>query len=254
MTKKYGIGLAITLLCVLGVMSVQAIVSIGHDVSVKGTKIEVVGPGPNLQAIINRITDASATKPYLIKLGPGEYSVTTALVMKAFVNIAGHGRGVTILTGAISSASVAESSIVAGADNTSLLDVTVRNTGGGGTFSIAILNVGGSPRIERVTATASGGTVSIGVLNESSSPTMTQVTATASGGTTSYGVYNANSSAEPRIDHSYLQGAKAGIQFHNSGNNTRVTHTRIVGPVLNDPVGTTQCRGNYDENLVAVAC
>ena len=190
----------------------------------------------------------------MIKLGPGEYSVAAPLKMKSFVSIAGSGQDVTTLTGAVSSASIAKSSIVVGADDTSLTDITVTNAGGGDTFSIAILNIDGSPRIERVTAKAIGGTVSIGVLNESSSPTMNQVTAIASGAKTSYGVYNANASAEPRIENSYLQGTKAAIQFHESGIKTRVTHTRIVGPVLNDPVGTTQCRGNYDDNLVAVVC
>ena len=53
-------------------------------------------------AAVNSITDASATNPYLVVIGPGVYTVTSPVVMKPYVDIAGSGENVTKITGAIS--------------------------------------------------------------------------------------------------------------------------------------------------------
>lgn len=179
---------------VMAAMTVQAGVGIGSQVITTGTEIKVLEPGPDLQAIIDGITDEGPDKPYLIKLGPGEYTLTLTLVMAPHISIMGSGQGVTILTGAISSASTARSTIVKCASDTTLSDLSVENTGGGsaGSASTAIYCEGVfgglEPRVERVTATASGGTNNFGVHITYSWLTMTQVTATAAGGTRSYGV------------------------------------------------------------------
>ena len=138
MNKKLGIGIGIILLCVLGVKSVQAVVNIGPKVIRTGTEIKVLEPGPDLQALIDGITDAAVDKPYLIKLGPGEYTIepdmTTfeGLKIAPFISIMGSGQGVTILKGAVSSgAADATSAIVSGASDASLTDLSVENTGGG---------------------------------------------------------------------------------------------------------------------------
>ncbi len=145
-------------------------------------------------AAVNSINDAAAAKPYLVLIEPGVYTLTRTLVMKPFVAIAGSGRDSTTLTGAISTTSYdAISAIVSGADNATLLDLTIENTGGGG-VSIAVFNNGTSPVIQNVAVTASGGRFSYGVYNEyPSSPTMTDVTAKASGGSYNYGVFNSSS-------------------------------------------------------------
>lgn len=145
-------------------------------------------------AAVNSINDAAAAKPYLVLIEPGVYTLTQTLIMKPFVTIAGSGRDSTTLTGAISTASYdATSAIVSGADNATLLDLTIENTGGGG-VSIAVYNNGTSPVIQNVAVTAAGGRFSYGVYNEyPSSPTMTDVTAKASGGSYNYGVFNSSS-------------------------------------------------------------
>jgi hypothetical protein len=136
---------------------------------------------------VNSITDASATNPYLVVIGPGVYTISQTLVMKPYVDIAGSGENVTKITGAISTGS---SAIISGASHSTLSSLTVEHTGGG-SDARALYNDSASPMVTNVTATASGGTSNCGVYNyNSSSPTMTGVTATASGGTKSYGVRN----------------------------------------------------------------
>lgn len=131
------------------------------------------------------ITDASAGKPYLLKIEPGVYNLDTSpLTMKPFVDIEGSGELATRITRA-------SGSTLVGADNAELRFLTVENTGG--TFANrAIYNEDASPRLTHVTATAGGGFRSIGVFNfRSSSPTIIDVTVTASGGEgQAYGVLN----------------------------------------------------------------
>jgi hypothetical protein len=145
-------------------------------------------------AAVNSITDASATNPYLVVIGPGVYTVTSTLAMKGYVDIAGSGQNVTKITGAISSESSSISAIISGVNHSALSSLTVENRGGG-TYSVALYNNNAfdSLTISDVTATASGGTRNLGVDNHYSHPTMKGITATASGGTTNYGVYNLSS-------------------------------------------------------------
>jgi len=156
-------------------------------VSVKG------GDFTDPVAAVNSITDAAAENPHLVMIDPGVYTLTGTLVMKPFVTVAGSGRDGTTLTGAISTAAYdASSALVSGADNATLRDITIENTGGGA-ISIALYNNGSSPIIQNVKATASGGTYSYGVYNSSSSPIMIDVAASASGKAYSYDVFNSSS-------------------------------------------------------------
>ncbi|MHB8790930.1 MAG: pectinesterase [Desulfobulbaceae bacterium] len=143
-------------------------------------------------AAVNSITDASAAKPYLVQIDAGVYTLTQTLIMKPFVHIAGAGKDATTLTGAISTVSYdASSALVSGADNATLCDLTIENTGGGA-IAIAIYN-NSSPTIQDVIVTASGGRHNYGVYNEyPSAPSMIEVTASASGGTYNYDVYNSS--------------------------------------------------------------
>lgn len=158
------------------------------------------GDFTNPVAAVNSITNASGNNPYLVFVGPGVYTLSQTLFMKSFVTIAGAGQDATTLIGAISSSTATETSaIISGADNSTLSDLTVENTGGGD-YSIALYNNGTSPVIQGVTAIASGSTSNLGVLNISSSSVMTDVIATGSGGTTNRGVANANGSTPIMTD------------------------------------------------------
>jgi Collagen triple helix repeat (20 copies) len=56
-------------------------------------------------AAINSITDASATKPYLIKVMPGVYNIgnlgISNMVLKSYIDIEGSGEGVTKIVGSV---------------------------------------------------------------------------------------------------------------------------------------------------------
>lgn len=246
---------------ILYALAARADVSIGPDVIVTGTEIKVLRPGPDLQAIIDGIDDAfdPATgifKRYLIKLGPGDYTITAdgttgfGLVMKPFISIAGSGQGVTVLSGSISSSEAdSTSSIVTGASNTSISDLSVFNSGGA-EASIAIWNGGASHRMENIAVSASGGSSSnFGVVVSGAvTPIIRNVTAEA---------FQPNgvglvmlSGASPRIDSSTIQGPLAIIGV-NSG--ARISNTQLIGPVQADSPGN-QCRDTYDENLDDVPC
>ena len=136
-------------------------------------------------AAVNSITDASINNPYLVVIGPGIYTLSTTLNMKPYVSITGSGQQTTKLTGAISTnetpAASTSSALVTGADNASINDLTLENTGGN-TVSIALYNTGSSPTVKDVTMIASGGTFSFALWNKSSSsPIITDVIVSASG-------------------------------------------------------------------------
>jgi hypothetical protein len=209
-------------------------------------------------AAINFITNASAANPYLLLIGPGVYTLTQPLVMKPYVTIAGSGKNATTLTGAISSASM-DSFIVSGADNATLRDLTVSNTGGG-KYSMAVSTNGHkSPVIKNVILNASGGTNNYGIYIVESSPAMTDVTINVSGGTENFGIYlmyysspaisNVTTNVtggtgmlvygcSPVIRHSRITGSIKGID--SIGGETRVFHSSIVGGTTNSN-GTLTC-------------
>ena len=140
------------------------------------------------------ITDASATNPYLVVIGPRVYTVTSPIVMTPYVDIAGSGENVTKITGAISTAAAETSAIVLGANNATLSSLNVENTGGGN-VSIALYNYYASPMVKNVVVKASGGGSSYGIRNHHSSPTLIGVTATGSG--------QINRSLPPGIDEQF---------------------------------------------------
>lgn len=155
-------------------------------------------------AAMSSITDASATNPYLILIGPGQYTLTSPLVMKPFVDVSGSGETVTWLIGAISSASINETSaIVKGANNTTLSNLSVSNTGGTGySFGIYTTGLNVTARLQQLSVYAKGGIVNVGVLNStSSSPFITGVNIAVQGVTTqnSAGIYNGETSSPTMI-------------------------------------------------------
>jgi hypothetical protein len=150
-------------------------------------------------AAMNSITDASAANPYLLYIGPGQYTLTSTLVMKPFIDVTGSGEQVTWLMGAISSGVMDETSaIVKGANNAALSQLSVSNTGGGNN-SIGIFNTGlnVTARLQQLSVYAKGGDGNIGVLNDGSSPMMTGLNMAVEGTGTqeNVGIFNLNSSA-----------------------------------------------------------
>jgi hypothetical protein len=85
--------------------------------------------GAALRAALASITDASATKPYVLQLAPGSYELGgTTLAMKPDVSINGAGAEATRITGDIGSHFLSQA-LVLGAARTVLRGVTITNRG-----------------------------------------------------------------------------------------------------------------------------
>jgi hypothetical protein len=221
--------------------------------------------GQALLDALSGITDASATKPYLLYIEPGTYDLGTGwLQMKEHVDIQGAGELQTLITRSTPSTdctSAGSSSTVSGANNAELRFLTVQNMDGSNTgCPLAIFNDSASPHLTHVTAEASGsGTLAIGVLNSgTSSPTMTDVTVTTPGEAElgrSFGVIN-DATSSPTIRQSKLTGELA-LWVRNAGSTPgviKVALTQLEGEVLNTSSGTLRCFNNYDHNLAPVTC
>ncbi|MDG2218101.1 MAG: hypothetical protein P8L46_08645, partial [Acidimicrobiales bacterium] len=156
-----------------------------------------------LSAALDSINDASASNPYVVRIAPGEYTETSPVALKTYVDVEGSGQGITTITCACAGADYDASSatVSAGDIAAEIRHLTINNTGGD-SVSIGVHTedvVDGTVSMSDVTATGTGGTsYNYGVYNWSSSPSMMNVTATGTGGTYSYGVYNRSlSSSSP---------------------------------------------------------
>ena len=162
-----------------------------------------------LSAALASITDASATKPYVIKIAPGVYTETATVALKDYVDVEGSGQGVTTIECACSSNETAPKKhlaavVQAGAQDgltgvgviAEIRHLTISNTGGeGNDYSYGLYIEGPASNnpaklfsVLHVTATADGtqsspaATVaSTGVVIASrATPQLNYVTATAS--------------------------------------------------------------------------
>ena len=96
-------------------------------------------------AAVNSITDASAAKPYLVKVMPGVYDLgTSTLQMKAYVTLEGNGAENTIINATSAETESCNQGTVNGtinmADNSAVKNLTVNVTGGPGN-RVMVFNV-----------------------------------------------------------------------------------------------------------------
>ena len=122
------------------------------------------------------ITDASAAKPYLLKIEAGVYDLRDrTLAMKPFVDIEGSGEGVTIVR-----ATVESTGTIAGAASAELRSLTVENTAAA--RAIALRNDASGFRAAHVTCTAAtAGDATGSAQNSTGDVTLRSVTAHATG-------------------------------------------------------------------------
>lgn len=180
----------------------------------------------NPVAAMNSITDASATNPYLLLIAPGQYTLTSTLKMREYVDVTGSGENVTLLTGAISGNVFDENSaIVKGAMHATLSNLSIKNTGGHQySFGIHTTGLGVLARLQQLTISVTGGsTMNAGVLNSSSSPNMSEVNVAVSGGVNNIGIYNISSSSP------YMTGVNALVS---GGGTNRGVFNYTSSPVM----------------------
>ena len=249
--------------------------------------------GTMLINALNSIMDATASKPYLIKIGPGVYNVGSQNVrMQEYIDIEGSGEVITKITGNPDSGGV-----VCGADNSELRSLTVEHTGGT-TNAWAIWNYNVSPKIANVVAIATGGlTYNYGVSNFGAlaapqminvtsvatdgleynfgvsnhtyaSPYMQNVTAQASGGQFSHGIRNYNSASATLINVTAKGsgGLVTNVGMSNHGDEGTITAKNSIFAgttysLQNDPqfnlyIASSELNGpvNTDGNWNCVSC
>ena len=151
------------------------------------------GSGTNLVNALAGITDASATKPYLLKIEPGIYDLNgAALTMKEYVDIEGSGEKVTKITSSIDGSP--GTGTVVSSNNAELRWLTVENTATT-TFAIALWCSGVSGSIRHAALTASGASYNYAIYIDGGTLSAEDVSASASG-ITAIGAYVSSSTAD----------------------------------------------------------
>jgi hypothetical protein len=248
--------------------------------------------GQALLDALKGITDASASKPYLLYIEPGTYDLGwDTLQMKEHVDIQGSGELNTIISGGVPTSCFTGGTVTT-ADNTELRFLTVQNTSatnattdcGVAIFSSSDsarlthvtakattlgrgthygLHIFGSPTLTNVTATASrAAEINVGVLvstpsgsGPGSDPTMTNLTATASEGSITLGLY-IRGTGSATVRESTLSGRDDPFGLDDTAT-LRIASTQLVGGFdVEDPEasGNVRCFNNYDQNMAAVTC
>jgi len=147
------------------------------------------------QAAILSISDESANNRYLIHIGPGEFTLSSTLIMRPYIDIVGTGPGKTILSGAISANDSNDAAIIKGADNALLNGMSIQNSGGSGLFSIGVRTNFASPALSDLSVTVSGSDRNHAISIVDASPTLSGVTIDVTGGSESIGIYSIRSEA-----------------------------------------------------------
>jgi hypothetical protein len=200
---------------------------------------------PLLSTALNSISDASSSKPYVIRIAPGVYTEPSPVELKSYVDVEGSGQGTTTITCACGGNGFdgLSAAVSVGAITAEIRHLTINNTGpstGTSTYSIGVYTnavTNGSFSMNNVTATATGSTNNYGVANQSSSsPSMNNVTATATGGTNSSGVVN-QSSSSPSMNN--VTATATGGTY-----NYGVANQSSSSPSMNNVTATATATGN----------
>ncbi len=250
----------------------------GNQFSMQGTSYQQVvvvaksgGDYTTIQAALDSITDASATKRYLVWVAPGVY--TERVTMKPYVDIEGANTTLTRISQG-GSASLNTGTVVA-ASNAELRFITVENTGGN-IYGVGVYNVSTSYfYLFKVQVTVSGAAYHYGVFNSGVSNCAFTNSAIAVSGQQEdldYGIYNNNASVA--VQYSQVNALGGGVNYgiYNVGTTGAYTvivrDSQIVGSAAtlhNDTAYTLRvavsqldggavqssgitCAGVYDEN------
>jgi hypothetical protein len=142
--------------------------------------------------------------------------------------------------------------------NPVMIDVSATASGPGSNTGVFNREVSAPTMIGVIAKATGGASDNIGVHNEDTShAVMTNVTAIGEGGTNGIGLYNVNLDFTGRVQFtqdSRLIGSTYGLRITSNSSNTRVVNSEVVGGVDDQAPDTTQCRGNYDQDLADVGC
>jgi hypothetical protein len=144
--------------------------------------------GTALLTALAGITNASATKRYVIKLEPGIFDLgSTRLIMKPYVDIEGSGQEASVIQGGAGEQS---DGVIWGASFTELRQLQVKSTGTSASqFAIPVfLQEGAAMRLTSVTLAGSGAGANYGLRAAGGSPWIEEATIRVQGGEIGYGI------------------------------------------------------------------
>lgn len=195
----------------------------------------------------------TADSRILIKVAAGNYPMTSALLMRPFIDVEGAGIDKTFLSGSVSTGSGFDErgAIVSGSDNSELRDMTVSNTGGS-CWVTGMYNGDASPIVRRVKFNATGSvcaefSTNSGIFNAGSQsfPKFYDVQANGDGATApSYGMYNFNGAVSIAEGGSY-QGGDASVRTESSGTVALFINATLVNNV-DVSSGIARCKNVTD--------
>jgi hypothetical protein len=174
---------------ILAILLLAASLASAQVVTVNPVAGNTTASGTALRNALAGITDASSTKPYVIRVSPGTYDLgATGITMKPYVDIEGSGQQTTVIRGSGNNTS-SSTAVVKGAFPAELRNLEVASLGQTFTYSVAVL-LTAPTTLRNVTLFSSSATNNWGLRSVSTDSTLENVTVTLVNGTTSYGIDN----------------------------------------------------------------
>ena len=232
----------------------------------------------SVNAALASITTNSATNPWVIKIGPGTFAETSAVVLKDHVDIEGSGQDATIITCSCGSftgpgadgtsatlratgATLHSEVRFLAVSNTgvpfstgiwtnlttrsvSLLHVTV--TVSSPNLDYGVYNLSSAPAMDDMTVTV-GGNDGYAVSNDGSAVTMNNITATAVSAVGGFGIFNTSSTVT--ISNSYITGTTNSV--YRNGGTARLSDTKLNGGTFGM---AGRCFNVFDIGLLTYTC
>lgn len=145
--------------------------------------------GTALLNAMNGITNASATKRYVIKLEPGIYDIgSTMLTQKPYVDLEGSGQQATVIQGVGNDDPDSYTAVVKAASSAEIRDLQIKSAGQGYSRSMALLIREADTSVRDVTLLSENASlINWGIRHPGSSAKLDGVTITVRGGSTAYG-------------------------------------------------------------------
>jgi hypothetical protein len=185
--------------------------------------------GAALLNAMNGITNASATRRYVLKLEPGIYDLgSTMLTQKPYVDLEGSGQQTTVIQGLGNSDGTLETAVIKGGSSAEIRDLQVKSTGSlSQQISIAILVLDADTRITDVTVVSSGGVNNWAIRNRNSSAVIERSTLKTDGGSIAYGVSSKGPGAAATVKDSAIEVTNATSQSYGLSANTSGTYKEL---------------------------
>jgi hypothetical protein len=204
-------------------------------------------------AALAAITGASASNPYLVKVGPGEFA--EQVTMKPFVDIEGAGTGMTTIRA--NAGDAPEKGTVIGASNAQLRNLTVKSLGPGAGYATAIAVPAGtafSILNVQALAQAAGAFNGYGLYARGSGASITakDVTVITNNGlTNNYGIYaEVSAQVSCRECSITVSAAASAFALYNAGGApVYAANSQVVGST-----SAAICAGAYDQNFLPRTC